>query len=134
MNRLAVYLHGVRVGFLADGDEPVFGYDPGWLASGPDHALSRQLPLQAEPFSGRVVRAFFSGLLPEADPRDRIASILGISGGNDFAMLERIGGECAGGFPFYPRKCHRPPRRQGGCAGWTRKSSLRSWKDSRTNR
>lgn len=117
MNRLAVYLNGVRVGFLADGDEPVFGYDPGWLASGPDYSLSRQLPLQAEPFSGRVVRAFFSGLLPEADPRDRIASILGISGGNDFAMLERIGGECAGAVSLLPEEMP-PPATAAGRLRW----------------
>jgi serine/threonine-protein kinase HipA len=64
--------------------------------------LSRQLPLQAEPFVGRTVRGFFAGLLPEAEPRDRIASILGISAGNDFAMLERIGGECAGAVSLMP--------------------------------
>lgn len=46
--------------------------------------------------SGKAVRAFFSGLLPEAEPRERIASILGVSSGNDFAILERMGGDCAG--------------------------------------
>jgi serine/threonine-protein kinase HipA len=48
------------------------------------------------------VRAFFAGLLPEAEPRDRIASILGVSGGNDFAILERIGGDCAGAVSLFP--------------------------------
>ena len=47
------------------------------------------------------MRAFFSGLLPEAESRDRIASILGVSGGNDFALLERIGGDCAGAVSLF---------------------------------
>lgn len=108
MKRLAVYLNGARVGVLADGEEPVFVYDPGWLAGGMAQPLSRQLPLQAGPFVGRTVRGFFAGLLPEAEPRDRIASILGISGGNDFAMLERIGGECAGAVSVLPEDLPPP--------------------------
>ena len=102
MKRLVVYLNGVRVGVLFDAEEPAFAYDADWLATGPGFPLSRQLPLKKEPFSGRAVRAFFSGLLPEAEPRDRIASILGVSGGNDFAILERIGGDCAGAVSLLP--------------------------------
>jgi serine/threonine-protein kinase HipA len=102
MKRLVVCLNGVRVGLLSDSDELTFVYEPEWLATGPGYPLSRQLPLQAEPFSGRAVRAFFAGLLPEAEPRDRIASILGVSGGNDFAILERIGGDCAGAVSLFP--------------------------------
>ena len=102
MKRLVVYLNGVRVGVLSDDEEPAFAYDADWLAKGQGFPLSRQLPLKKEPFSGRAVRAFFSGLLPEAEPRDRIASILGVSGGNDFAILERIGGDCAGAVSLLP--------------------------------
>ena len=108
MKRLAVYLNATRVGTLSDGDDQVFAYDPGWLAGGMAQPLSRQLPLQAEPFAGRTVRGFFAGLLPEAEPRDRIASILGISGGNDFAMLERLGGECAGAVSVQPEDLPPP--------------------------
>jgi len=102
MKRLAVYLNGVRVGMLTDADEPVFTYDAGWLSDAAAYPLSRQLPLRSDAFSGRVVRGFFGGLLPEAEPRERIAAILGISSGNDFAMLERIGGECAGAVSLLP--------------------------------
>lgn len=111
MKRLVVYLNGVRVGILSDTEEPAFTYDLDWLASAPNHPLSRQLPLQKEPFSGQAVRAFFSGLLPEAEPRDRIASILGVSGGNDFAILERIGGDCAGAVSLLPENTPMPVRR-----------------------
>ncbi len=58
--------------------------------------LSRSLPLRSEVFPGKKARPFFAGILPEEGPRKKIAEILGISETNDFAMLERIGGECAG--------------------------------------
>jgi len=113
MKRLIVYLNGVRVGLLSDTEEPTFAYDPDWLATGPGYPLSRQLPLDAETFSGRAVRAFFSGLLPEAEPRDRVASILGVSSGNDFAILERIGGDCAGAISLFPEDLSLPLSRTG---------------------
>jgi serine/threonine-protein kinase HipA len=109
MKRLAVYLNGDKVGGLTDSDELVFAYDAGWLTGDAPYPLSRQLPLQSAPFSGRMVRGFFAGLLPEADPRNRIASILGISANNDFALLERIGGECAGAVSLLPEEMS-PPR------------------------
>ena len=39
---------------------------------------------------------------PEEGSRKVIARILGISDKNDFAMLEQIGGECAGAISFLP--------------------------------
>jgi len=90
------------------------------------------LPLRGAPFSGRAVRAFFAGLLPEAEPRERIAAILGISEGNDFAMLERIGGECAGErvrFPCCLRTCLPRTREMDSSAGWMMASWRRSLKN-----
>jgi serine/threonine-protein kinase HipA len=43
-------------------------------------------------------------LLPEAEARDQIARNLGISTNNDFAMLERIGGECASAISLWPEE------------------------------
>jgi serine/threonine-protein kinase HipA len=117
MKRLNVYLNAERVGVLTDGDEPGFTYDAGWLAAKTTLPLSRQLPIQNEPFAGRAVRVFFAGLLPEAEPRERIAAILGISEANDFAMLERIGGECAGAVSLLPEKMP-PPRPGNGQLRW----------------
>jgi serine/threonine-protein kinase HipA len=103
MKRLIVHLHGMRVGVLDDDiRQPVFRYDDDWLANADACALSRQLPLQSEAFEGQRVSVFFGGLLPEADARDQIARNLGISANNDFAMLERIGGECAGAVSLRP--------------------------------
>lgn len=112
MRRLIVYLNNVRVGVLEEGDSPIFTYDTLWLAAAGAYPLSRQLPLRSEPFVGRVVRAFFAGLLPEAEPRERIASLLGVSAENDFALLERIGGECAGAVSLWPED-HPPPASKG---------------------
>ena len=97
MKSLGVHLHGKRVGVLEDDTRQlVFRYDGAWLNDPGACPLSRQLPLQSEPFEDQRVRVFFEGLLPEAEARDQIARNLGISRNHDFAMLERIGGECAG--------------------------------------
>ncbi len=51
---------------------------------------------------GKGLHRFFGGILPEESKRDQIARNLGISSRNDYAMLERIGGECAGAVTFIP--------------------------------
>ena len=98
MNNLIVYLNAERGGTLEQDDSGLmqFSYNQAWLENPGDMPLSRSLPLQSEVFSGRKARPFFAGILPEERPREKIAEILGISDTNDFAMLERIGGECAG--------------------------------------
>jgi serine/threonine-protein kinase HipA len=54
------------------------------------------MPLRAEPYQGGEVVAFFSNLLPDEAVRVKIARYLGISAGNVFALLKRIGEDCAG--------------------------------------
>ena len=104
MNFLIVYLHGERAGLLdqEDGEPLRFIYDSAWLAKPDAIPLSRSLPLQPEAFSAKKTRPFFAGLLPEEEPRKIVATVLGISAANDFAMLERIGGECAGAVQLLP--------------------------------
>lgn len=41
--------------------------------------------------------------------RDQIARNLGISANNDFAMLKRIGGECAGEISLWPDELASEP-------------------------
>lgn len=53
-------------------------------------------------FTQKECSGFFGGILPEQTQRDIIASNLGISKKNDFAMLALIGGECAGAVAFMP--------------------------------
>jgi HipA-like protein len=78
----SVYLHGKPTGRLWADASGInrFEYFPQWIAEGVP--LSRQLPLQEAAFSGTPVASFFSGLLPEAETRARVASILGISEAN----------------------------------------------------
>jgi len=104
MNNLIVYLNAERVGSLEQDDSGLlqFSYDQTWLEKPGAMPLSRSLPLQSEVFSGKKARPFFAGILPEEEPREKIAKILGISDTNDFAMLERIGGECAGAVSLLP--------------------------------
>src|SRR6185437_8319937 len=51
-------------------------------------------------FTRKECRGFFAGILPEENKREIIARNLGISARNDYVMLERIGGECAGAVTF----------------------------------
>jgi serine/threonine-protein kinase HipA len=104
MHKLVVFLYEERVGELAQDDSGLlsFTYASEWLVKESAVPISRMLPLTAEPYDTRKARPFFAGILPEEGPRARIAEILGISERNDFAMLERIGGECAGAISLLP--------------------------------
>lgn len=98
-----VYWSDQRVGqlSLADG-ELAFHYDVNWLIQPSPIALSQSLPLSTEPFDDRQCRPFFSGLLPEGNLRRLIAKQYHVSSKNDFALLDAIGGECAGAITFVP--------------------------------
>ena len=101
---MIVYLNAERVGILSQATSGLlqFSYDQAWLKKPGATILSRSLPLQDQVFPGNKARPFFAGLLPEEQPRKTIAKILGISDTNDFAMLARIGGECAGAVSLLP--------------------------------
>ena len=100
-HELAVWLFADRVGALALVDGRLsFCYAPGWLSLPNAVALSTSLPLQAEPFDDRKTRPFFAGLLPEGQMRRLIAQQFQVSGQNDFALLDHIGGDCAGAVTF----------------------------------
>ena len=101
---LHVWLLGKLVGELRQDDSGQlrFRYEEGWVASPDAIPLSVSLPLRAEPFSQKLARPFFAGLLPEEANRALIAKSFGISKNNDFALLDRIGGECAGAVSLMP--------------------------------
>lgn len=77
-----------------------FQYDSDWLVQSRATALSSSLSLQKEAFDDIATRPFFAGLLPEGQMRRLIAQQFKVSGQNDFALLDRIGGECAGAVTF----------------------------------
>lgn len=72
-----------------------FKYDPAWLGDKESFALSYSLPKQDKVFSTEA-DSFFGNYLPEGPVRQAICEIQGISIDNDFALLKKIGGECAG--------------------------------------
>lgn len=95
--KLEVWLSGAHIGTLAQIDGRLgFSYSANWLEHSAATPLSQSLPLQAEPFDDRVTRPFFAGLLPEGNKRKLVAQALHVSRQNDFALLDGIGGECAG--------------------------------------
>jgi serine/threonine-protein kinase HipA len=102
--RLDVYLFEDLVGHLVqdEGGQMVFDYAESWLGKPGAMPLSHSLPLRRERFKRNECRGFFAGILPEQAQREIIARNLGISERNDYAMLERIGGECAGAVTFIP--------------------------------
>ena len=101
---LDVYIGDDIVGQLVqdDGGQMSFTYAEGWRNKQGAVPLSQSLPLQAQSFKGKECRGFFGGILPEQEKREIIARNLGISARNDYAMLEQIGGECAGAVTFIP--------------------------------
>jgi serine/threonine-protein kinase HipA len=100
--QLEVWLLGQRVGSLTQvAGRLSFAYAAPWLRQaaakgGAGWALSQSLPLQPEPFDDLATRPFFAGLLPEGAQRRVVAKLLQASQQNDFALLDGIGGECAG--------------------------------------
>jgi HipA-like protein len=101
---LDVYLRDQKVGrlWLDEKRRFVFQYDAEWIRQQGAVPLSLHLPLRAESYPDDLSRPFFSNLLPEADIKRVIAQRLQISESNDFAMLNRIGGECAGAVSLLP--------------------------------
>jgi serine/threonine-protein kinase HipA len=94
MDELIVYLSGQRAGrlILKDNGNLQFRYETDYR--GP--AISQSLPVQAEAHPHSLCRAVFGGLLAEGDARDALARNLGVSAGNDYALLKALGGDCAG--------------------------------------
>ena len=104
MRLLNVWMDGTIAGQLSQDQhgELGFAYSEQWLAREDAPALSVSLPKRAEPFSRRECRPFFGGLLPEEGQRDAAAQALGVSRGNDFALLDRLGGDVAGALQLLP--------------------------------
>jgi serine/threonine-protein kinase HipA len=109
---LDVFLHRQRVGALTQNNQGdiVFEYDENHLNNPAARPLSQSLPLAKKRFNRRECRPFFAGVLPEESKREIIAHNLGVSARNDFALLELIGGECAGAVTFLPKGTLLPAR------------------------
>jgi len=110
--KLDVYLHRHLVGNLVQDahGQITFDYAETWLRDPAAVALSHSLPLTKKHFTKNECRGFFAGVLPEESKREIVAKNLGISARNDYAMLEKIGGECAGAVTFLPAGTELPKR------------------------
>lgn len=78
-----------------------FEYDPSWLDSG--HAISCSLPLEQRRWlpEEQTAHRWFGNLLPEEQARTALLKRLAIPD-DDFALLEAIGGDCAGALSILP--------------------------------
>lgn len=100
-HKLEVWLFAEHIGTLELAEGRLgFYYAAEWLKQPTAVALSCSLPLQTESFDDRRTRPFFAGLLPEGRMRQLIAQQFQVSRQNDFALLDHIGGECAGAVTF----------------------------------
>lgn len=101
---LSVWWDGRLVGALRldEHGDMSFAYEPTWISDPAAPPLSASLPKQAETFNRRACRPFFAGLLPEEGQREAVARALGLSKGNDFALLRALGGDVAGALTLWP--------------------------------
>ncbi len=89
-----------------------FVYSADWLSNPARRAISMSLPKREERYGRRQCRPFFAGLLPEETVREDVARALGVSKGNDFALLQALGGDVAGALTLWPVG-EKPPEYDG---------------------
>jgi serine/threonine-protein kinase HipA len=108
---LDVYFQETKAGALSQQENGTlsYAYDAAYRNAEDARAISFSMPLGEAVFEDRVVRPFFSGLLPDEAARQKLAGALGVSAGNAFGLLEVIGGECAGALSLYPAGETPPP-------------------------
>src|SRR6478609_4272814 len=106
MNELLVHLAGEPAGrlVLKQNGNMQFRYDGGYSGV----PISRAMPLQEEAHPHATCRAVFGGLLLEGEGREAVARNLGISAGNDYALLKELGGDCAGAITLVPPDTELP--------------------------
>lgn len=101
---LSVWWDGAIVGAFGidEHGDMSFAYEEAWLSDPALPSLSHSLPRRAEPFDRKAARPFFAGLLPEETQKEGVARVLGLSKGNDFALLTALGGDVAGAVTLWP--------------------------------
>lgn len=89
-----------------------FQYESEYASNKHAYPISVSMPVHTEIYEGDIPKAFFSGLLPDDIIRQRLARYLGLSEKNSFALLEVVGGECAGALSLYPESETLPPAKE----------------------
>lgn len=74
---LDVYFGEVKAGELVQdaGGSLAFAYASEYLATNNARAISVSMPLREEPYANRIAQAYFSGLLPDENSRQRLAGL-----------------------------------------------------------
>ncbi|MBC7961864.1 MAG: type II toxin-antitoxin system HipA family toxin [Steroidobacteraceae bacterium] len=103
ITKLVVLIDNEIVGYLWLDEKKkfCFQYETNWIHTS-EIPLSLSIPLRNEPYLDDEPHAFFANLLPEQKIREVVARNLGVSLHNDFGLLEKIGGDCAGAVSLYP--------------------------------
>jgi len=98
MSKLKIYYRDNLIGHLWKNDisEFVFEYSKEWLDYDQVFPLSVRLPLQEQAFDNNISRPFFANLLPEGRVLEIVSKNLKISESNTYALLEKLGLDCAG--------------------------------------
>ncbi len=111
--KLDVYFETQLVGTITsdDGFGMQFSYKDAWRNSKTSFPISTSIPLDASSIENEVANNFFVNLLPEERVRIRTCKKLGISEGNHFELLKRIGGDCAGALTIVDEGA-KPPTQQ----------------------
>jgi serine/threonine-protein kinase HipA len=104
--RLNVLMGGIHIGRLEQMDTGVltFEYDDRWLAADKIQIpLSLSLPLAAKKHSGQVVANYLWNLLPDNDRTLQAwGQTYGVSPNSPFALLSKVGEDCAGAVQVVP--------------------------------
>ena len=105
---LAVHLYGTRIGTLepGTGTDYSFSYSAETVRRAGEGAvvLSQSLPVRGDPFDPPATRSYFEGLLPESGRREELARELRVSVNDSYAILARIGRDCAGAVVLSPEE------------------------------
>src|SRR3989338_2646432 len=107
---IKVYFFGELAVYLSKlpGEQYVFTYDRGYLASGKPK-LSYTLPLQEAPFvSAYKLHSFFDNLIAEGWLKNAQARALNISAENRFELLAAFGHDLIGGVTLLSDDVRRP--------------------------
>ncbi|HSC21023.1 MAG TPA: HipA domain-containing protein [Solirubrobacterales bacterium] len=103
---LSVYLYGRKIGRLepATATDYTFEYDDSIVKEVETGTvvLSQALPVQREAYDPLATRCYFEGLLPESSRREELARELRVSVNDSYALLARIGRDCAGAVVILP--------------------------------
>jgi serine/threonine-protein kinase HipA len=100
--KLGVWKDGERIATLSETRNRMsLTYEPGAGRLGTP-LISASMPVATAPYTDKVVRPYFNGLLPEGESRLIIAYDFGIDATDDMKLLGLLGRDCAGALVVLP--------------------------------